>query len=103
MSDDYSSRFESISELVKLRNQLAKQALNGLRYEVSDIINTKSLDGNRIEHLLDNLFDFCFDPEVLEEFKRLLRYYLPINPESVHSHINHYRDWYDSDDQEIED
>ena len=94
--------FGSIREFIKTRDQYAKQAIGVFRYEISEIIRTKSQDGNRIEHLLDSLFDYCFDSEVLEEFKRLLRYYLPINPQSVENHINWYRDWYDSDDKEID-
>lgn len=94
--------FDSIREFIKTRNQYAKQAIGGFRHEISEIIRTKSQDENRIEHLLDSLFDYCFDEEVLEEFKRLLRYYLPMNPRSVENHINWYRDWYDSDDKEVE-
>ena len=61
------------------------------------MFRTKSRNENRIEHSLDSLFDYCFDTDVLEEFKRLLRYYLPMNPRSVDSHITWNRDWYNSD------
>ena len=84
--------FNAISELIKNRNQYAKQALSGFWYKITEIIRTKSQNENRIEHLSDNLFDYYFNVEVLEEFKRLLRYYLPMNTRSVESHINWYRD-----------
>ena len=83
--------FNAIAELIKSRNQLAKQALSGFRYE---IIRTKNHD--KIEHLFDRMLDYCFDDEVLVEYKRILRYYYPINPESVVFYVEQYREMYDS-------
>jgi hypothetical protein len=44
--------------------------------------------------------DFCFDDEVLVEYKRILRFYYPINPESVTFYVHHYREMYDSEEIE---
>jgi len=90
--------FNAISEIIKSRNQLAKQALGGFRYEISEIIRTKNND--KIEHLFDRMLDFCFDDEVLVEYKRILRYYYPINPESVVFYVEQYREMYDSEELE---
>lgn len=92
--------FDAIAELIKSRNQLAKQAVGGFRYEISEIIRTKNHD--KIEHLFDRMLDFCFDDEVLVEYKRILRYYYPIDPESVAFYVNHYREMYDSEELEEE-
>jgi hypothetical protein len=90
----------AIREMEKSRKLLAKQYLKSLQSDVTFIIETQSHDQNRIEHLLDNLLNYCFDADILLEFKRLLRYYLPIDPESVISYVNFYRDEYDVDYQE---
>ena len=92
--------FNAVAELIKSRNQLTKQALVGFRYEISKIIRTKNHD--KIEHLFDRMLDFCFDDEVLVEYKRILRYYYSIDPESVAFYIHHYREMYDSDELEEE-
>jgi hypothetical protein len=46
------------------------------------------------------MLDFCFDDEVLVEYKRILRYYYPINPESVTFYVEQYREMYDSEEIE---
>ena len=92
--------FNAVTELIKSRNQIAKQVLGGFRYEISKIIRTKNYD--KIEHLFDRMLDFCFDDEVLVEYKRILRYYYPIDPESVAFYIHHNREMYDSDELEEE-
>ena len=89
----------AIREMEKSRNLLAKQYLKSFQSDVTFIIETQSYDQNRIEHLLDNLLNYCFGADILLEFKRLLRYYLPIDPESVVSYVNFYRDEYDIDYQ----
>ncbi len=92
--------FNAIDELIKSRNQLAKQALIGFRYEIAEIIGTKNHD--KIEHLFDRMLGFCFDDEVLEEYKRIMRYYYPIAPESVAFYVNAYREMYKSEELEEE-
>jgi hypothetical protein len=83
----------------KSRKLLAKQYLKSFQSDVTFIIETQSHDQNRIEYLLDNLLNYCFDTDILLEFKRLLRYYLPIDPEGVVSYVNFYRDEYGIDYQ----
>jgi hypothetical protein len=74
----------AIREMEKSRKLLAKQYLKSFQSYVIFIIETQSQDQNRIEHLLDNLLNYCFDSDILLEFKRLLRSYLPIDPERVY-------------------
>lgn len=85
--------FNAIAELIKSRNRLAKQVHIGFRYEISEIMRTQNHD--KIEHLFDRMLDFCFDDEVLVEYKRILRYYYPIAPESVAFYIKAYREMYE--------
>jgi hypothetical protein len=100
MTDKEDKLFNAIAELLNSRNQLAKQALGGFRYEISEIIRTENHD--KIEHLFDKMLDYCFDDEVLVEYKRILRYYYPINPESVAFYVEHYRKMYESESLEEE-
>ena len=93
--------FNAISELIKSRNQDAIQVFGHFYYEIENIIKTKDEDSNRIEHLLDSMLSFCFDEEILLQFKRLLRYYHPIDPEGVKFYVKAYMNMYDSDDKEI--
>jgi hypothetical protein len=92
--------FNAIAELIKSRKQLAKQALIGLRNEISEIIRTQNHD--KIEHLFDRMLNFCFDNEVLVEYKRILRYYYPIAPERVAFYVEYYRKMYESKELEEE-
>lgn len=88
-----------IREMEKSRKILAKRYLKSFQSNVTFIIETQSHDQNKTEHLLDNLLNYCFDADIPLEFKRLLRYYLPIDPDSVISYMNFYRDEYDIDYQ----
>jgi hypothetical protein len=84
---------KAITKLAKLQQQAAKQVLGSFRYEISEIIRTKN--HQNIEHLFDRMLDFCFDDEVLVEYKRILRYYYPIDPESVAFYVQYYREMYE--------
>jgi hypothetical protein len=46
------------------------------------------------------MLDYCFDDEVLIDYKQILRYYYPINLESVAFYVHHYRKMYDSEELE---
>jgi hypothetical protein len=62
---------------------------------VEDVLRTECRDPNRIEHLLDGILDFCCDPVILRLFKKLCRYYFPIDPEAIASYVNTYREMWD--------
>lgn len=86
---------ESIDDLVKARGQLARKAEQQYASEVEDLVQTECRDAHRIEHLLDGILDFCFDPEVLRLYKKLCRYYLAIDPEATAFYVNSYREMWD--------
>jgi hypothetical protein len=85
----------SIGELAKGRDQLARQAAEQYGPEVEDILRTECRDPNRIEHLLDGILDFCFDPAMLSLYKKLCRYYFTIDPEATVFYVNAYREMWD--------
>ena len=48
-------------------------------------------DSKRIEYLLDGLLDFCFDPRIVNLFKRLCRYYYQIDSTATGAYVKVYR------------
>ena len=86
---------KSIGELAKTRNQLSRQAEQQYSFEVEAILKAQSRDPQRIEHLLDGMLDFCFDPEMLRLYKELCRYYFKIDPEATVSYVYAYRELWD--------
>ena len=67
--------FETISRMVNSRNKLACQALVLLKPECDDIIQSRCLDIQIIERILDKLLYLCFDERILHLFRKLCRYY----------------------------
>ena len=88
---------QSIGEIVRVSRRLARQAEKQYALEVEDILRTQCRDPQRIEHLLDGMLDFCFDPEMLRLYKKLCRYYFAINPDATVSYVNSYRDMWDDE------
>ncbi len=86
---------QSVKELADLRGVLAQQAIGQFRLEIDAIIQEKCLDSNRIEYTLDRVLDFCFDPGILSLYKKLCRYYFPLNPLATASYIDAYREFWD--------
>ena len=91
------SSFSSICQLVEETQRLARQAESLYTPEVGALIAEGSLDAKRIEHLLDGLLDFAFNPEVLLLYKKLCRYYYFIDPRATVSYVNAYREMWDED------
>ena len=54
---------QDVREIATRINELAVEAKNEYGYEVDALIQENCRDPERIEHLLDGLIDFCFDPE----------------------------------------
>jgi hypothetical protein len=94
------SFYEDIKELARAINDLAKTALAQLKPEVDALIRSRCKDEHTIELLLDRLLDYAPYEGGLPVFKRLLRYYYPLNPGAVASYIDSYKEMYDSDDAE---
>jgi hypothetical protein len=88
----------SIGELAKARNRLARQAERQYGQEVEDVLRTECRDPSRIEHLLDGILDFCFDPAMLRLYKKLCRYYFTIDPGATASYVNAHREMWDEEE-----
>ena len=90
---------KSIGDLIKTRNQLARQAEQQYTFDVEAILKAQSRDPQRIEHLLDGMLDFCFDSAMLSLYKKLCRYYFKIDPEATASYVYAYRDMWDEGEE----
>lgn len=90
---------KSIGELAKTRNQIARRAEQQYTLEVEDILKAQCRDPQRIEHLLDGMLDFCFDPSMLNLYKKLCRYYFKIDPEATASYVYAYREMWDEGEE----
>ena len=88
---------QSIGEIAKTGEQLARQAEKQYALEVEDILRTQSRDPRQIERLLDGMLDFCFDPAMLRLYKKLCRYYFEIDPKATASYVYAYRDMWDDE------
>lgn len=76
---------------------LARQANAEYSVEVDAVIRSQSRDIQRIERLLDGILDFCFDPAMLQLFKKLCRHYYTIDPAATAFYVHAYRDMWDSE------
>jgi hypothetical protein len=88
---------QSIGEIARARNQLARQAEKQYALEVEHILKTQCRDPRRIERLLDGILDFCFDSAMLCLYKKLCRYYFEIDPRATASYVYAYRDMLDDE------
>jgi CCR4-NOT transcriptional regulation complex NOT5 subunit len=95
------NKLDPIIALAKNIDQLTKQAVGIYYVEVENIIESKTKNQKTIERCLDGMLDFCSDKKMLELFKRLCRYYLPINERAVIEYVNIYRELWDSEEKEI--
>lgn len=78
---------------------LADQATQAANIEIDDLIQSGDRDIARIEHQLDHMLGFCFDPAMLQAFKRLCRYYFALNPQATADYVHAYRDMWDAPDE----
>ncbi len=89
----------SVGEMIKASRKLARQAEQQYSVAVEDIFQTKSRDCRCIEHLLDGMLDFCFDPGMLVLYKKLCRYYWDIDSTATASYVYAYRDMWDENEK----
>ena len=88
---------ETIGELLESRSAIVRQAVAEYAPVVDSIVRTQSKDIHHIEHTLDGLLDFCFDPAALLMFKKLCRHYYFIDPAATADYIRFYREMWDSE------
>ena len=89
---------KKIRNLAKGICDLAVKAVSQYSQEVDAIIYSGCMDKNRIEHVLDGMLDFCFDKNMLEQYKRLCRYYYEINQHATAGYVYAYRDMWESNE-----
>lgn len=94
---------KNVSALAKQIQELARQAHAEYSREVNAVIRSESRDPRRIEHLLDGILDFCFDPKMLQLFKKLCRHYYTIDPAATTAYVHAYREMWDNERAEGED
>jgi hypothetical protein len=88
-----------IEDLVKSISALTRQAVAEYAPIVDAIVRKRSNDIRHIEHTLDGLLDFGFDPEALLLFKKLCRHYFSIDPAAVADYVRIYRKMWDSEEK----
>jgi len=88
---------QSLREIVARIDQILGEAQTAYTHEVNALIHENCSDPERIEHLLDGLLDFCFDPKMLGLYKKVCRRYFDINPEATVDYVKFYREFWDSD------
>jgi hypothetical protein len=88
---------EAIGDLAKSISGLARQAVSEYAPIVDSILHAESTDIRHIEHTLDGLLDFCFDPDALLLYKKLCRHYYLIDPAATAEHVHAYRKMWDSE------
>jgi len=94
---------DNVSGLVGQMQGLSRQAHAEYSADVDAIIETRSRDTRRIEHLLDGILDFGFDDTMVQLFKRLCRYYYTLDPAATASYVHTYREMWDSEREEAGD
>lgn len=93
---------EEIAKILANREQLAQQAQEQYAPLVNDIIASQTNDVNHISHTLDQMFDFCFDNTMLQQYRRLCRYLYTIDKETTAFYINAYREMWDQEGKQFE-
>jgi hypothetical protein len=96
--DNEEDLLEGIRELVEAASGLARRAVAEYAPIVDSIVRARSHDVRHIEHTLDGLLDFGFDPEALLLYKKLCRHYYAIDPVAAVDYVQAYRDLWDSEE-----
>lgn len=78
-------------QILSLQN-LVKSQLPALEVELNFLINTRSQDGHRIEHLLDNFLNFMLLGVGEAEFIQLLEYYKTVDAEGAADYWRYYEE-----------
>jgi len=97
---DVGSPFQTIKGLAESIQSLNQQAVREYTPVVENILRTRSHDTNHIDHTLDGLLGFCSYEPALVLFKQLCRHYWALDPVATASHIDAYREMWDSKEAE---
>jgi hypothetical protein len=96
------STLTSLIEMAKAAEKITLQAISLYTVEVENIIESKIKNHQTIERCLDGMLDFCNNEKMLLQYKKLCRYYLPINESAVVEYVNIYRELWDSEENQID-
>jgi hypothetical protein len=88
---------ETIGDLAESMSALARGAVAEYAPIVDAIIRERSNDIRHIEHTLDGLLDFCFDPDALLLSKKLCRHYFSVDPAATADYVRAYREMWESE------
>lgn len=99
MTDDqeHEEIYQVFRQFAERQSQLARMAKAQYEPMVDSIIRKKITDVKKIQFVLDGVLDFCFDEEMLVIFKRLCRYYYPLDPEAVGFYVRLYLEMWEED------
>lgn len=89
---------ETMQSLAQQLTTLARQAEQAVNVDINDIIRRGDRDEARIERQFDHMLGFCYDPDMLQAYKKLCRYYFTLNPQATADYVYAYRDMWDSED-----
>jgi hypothetical protein len=95
-----SDSLEGIRDLVESLSDLGRRAAAVYAPIVDEIVRSRSTDVRNIEHTLDWMLGFCFDPEMLVLYKKLCRHYYFIDPVAAVGYVDAYREMWDSEPEE---
>ena len=86
--------FDAINDLVKMTQQLGKQAVVAYKPIVDDICSRDASE-KEVAWLLDYMLDFLGNDQMLEFFKQVCCKYLEKYPDEIHFHIMEYYKLYE--------
>ena len=95
----YNELLQNINDIISGDEKLIKQAFDAYEPTINNIIKTKCVDVNKIEHTLGGLNGFCYDEKILLLYKKLCRYYWDIDPYATAFYINLYREMWDNENE----
>ncbi len=90
---------KTIMKLAKSIQTVSKKAVIIYKRELEGIIDSNCRDKHRIEHALDGIIDFCFDPNIIELYRKLCRFYYDIDQNAAMSYVCYYRDMWDPEEK----
>ncbi len=87
---EYDALYASISEIAKSLIALGNTAAAQYAPIVNELVNSRCKDHMEIQRTMDYLLDFCGNADVLQLFKKLCRYYYPLDPAATSDYIGYY-------------
>jgi len=92
---EYRDFFKSIEKLVKYLGEVTAREVVMYEPIVNRLINSCSKDRKKIERTLTGLLDFCGNSAILQLYKKLCRYYYPLDPKATAQYVLFYLERWD--------